>query len=82
MSKYEDAIVLKRSSLMMLPNNDVDSLNINMLSKLIGVSRKRVYNTMNRLSSGDEGSSLLKLTTRYNLVTTITLEIKDIITIF
>ena len=38
MSKYEDDLVLKRSSLMMLLN--VHNLNISMLSKLIGVNRK------------------------------------------
>ena len=40
MSKSEDDIVLKRSSLMMLLNSDVDNLNINMLSKVIGVCKK------------------------------------------
>ena len=44
MSKYEDDLVLKRSSLMMLLNSDVDDLNIGVLSKVIGVSRKTVYN--------------------------------------
>ena len=62
---------------MMLLNSDVDNLNIRgMLSKLIDISRKSVYNTMNRLSSGGERSSLLKS------VTPITLEIKDIIIVF
>ena len=82
MSKSEDDLVLKRSSLMMLLNSDVDDLNISVLSKVIGVSRKTVYNTINRLISGGEGSSLLKLTTRCKPVTPITHEIKDIITIF
>ena len=36
MSKFEDDLVLKRSSLMVLLNRDVDNLNINMLSKVIG----------------------------------------------
>ena len=40
MSKLEDDLVLKRSSLMMLLNSDVDDLNINMLSKVIGVVEK------------------------------------------
>ena len=67
---------------MMLLNRDVDDLNICVLSKVIGVSRKSVYKTMNRLISGGEGSSLLKLTRRFKPVTPITPEIKDIITIF
>ena len=82
MSKSEDDLVLKRSSLMMLLNSDVDDLNISVLSKVIGVSRKTVYNTLNRLISSGERSSLLKLTTRCKPVTPITSEIKDIITIF
>ena len=56
----------------MLLNSDVDDLNISVLSKVIGVSRKSVYNTINRLISGGEGSSLLKLTTRCKPVTPIT----------
>ena len=67
---------------MMLLNNDVDDFNISVLCKVIGVSRKSMYNTINRLISGGEGSSLLKLTTRYKPMTPITSEIKDIITIF
>ena len=67
---------------MVLLNSDVDDLNISVLSKVIGVSRKSVYNTINRLITCGEGSSLLKLTTRCELVTPITSEIKDIITIF
>ena len=82
MSKSEDDLVLKRSSLMMMLNIDVDDLNISVLSKVIGFSRKSVYNTINRLILGGEGSSLLKLTTRCKPVTPITSEIKDIITIF
>ena len=39
---------------MMFLNSDVDDLNINVLSKVIGVSRKSVYNTINRLISGGE----------------------------
>ena len=38
----------------MLLNSDVENLNINMLSKLIGISRKSGHYTMNHLSSGDE----------------------------
>ena len=72
MRKSEDDLVLKRSSLIMLLNSDVDDLNIIMLSKVIGVSRKSVYNTMNRLILGGEESSLLKLTTRCKLVPPIT----------
>ena len=52
MSKSEDDLILKRSSLMMLLNSDVDNPNISVLSKLIGVCRKNVYNIMNRLSLG------------------------------
>ena len=58
MTKSEDDLFLKRSSLMMLLNSDVDDLNISVLSKVIGVSRKSVYNTINRLISRGEGSSL------------------------
>ena len=47
MSRSEDDLVLKMSNLMMLLNQDVDDLNINVLSKVIGVSRKSGYNTMN-----------------------------------
>ena len=82
MSKSKDELVLKRSSLMMLLNSYVDDLNISMLSKVISVSRKSVYNTINWLILGGEGSNLLKLTTRCKPVTPITSEIKDIITIF
>ena len=41
-----------------------------------------MYNTINRLISSGEGRSLTKLTTRFKPMTTITSEIKDIITIF
>ena len=57
MSKLAIDLVLKRSSLIMLLNSDVDNLKISVLSKVIGVSRKTVYNTINRLISGGEGSS-------------------------
>ena len=40
MSKFEDDLVLKRSSPMMLLNSDVDNLNINMLSKLLVLVQK------------------------------------------
>ena len=53
-----------------------------MLSKVIGASRKTVYNTMNMIISSCEGTSLLKLTTRCKLITPITSEIKNIIAIF
>ena len=82
MSRSEDDLVLKRSSLMMLLNSDVDDINISELSKVIGVSRKTVYNTMNRIISSGEGTSLLKLTTRCKPMTPITFEIKDVITMF
>ena len=82
MSKLEDDLVLKSSSLMMLLNSDVNDLNISVLSKVVCVSRKSVYNTINCLISGGEGSSLLKLMTRCKHVTPITSEIKDIITMF
>ena len=72
MRKSEDDVVLKRSSLMMLLNSDVDNLNISVLSKVVGVSRKTVYNTINRLILGGEGSSLLKLTTICKPVISIT----------
>ena len=57
-------------------------ITLHSLHKVIGVSRKNVYNTLNRLILGGEGSSLLKLSTICKLVTPITLEIKDIIAIF
>ena len=79
MRKSEYDLVLKRSSLMMLLHSDVNSLNINMLSKLIDASRKSMYNIMNHLTSGGEGSTLLKLTTRCTPMTPITSEIKNII---
>ena len=69
MSKSEDDLVLERSSLMMLFNSDVDDLNMSVLSKVIGLSSKSVYNTINHLISGGEGSSLLKLTARCKPVT-------------
>ena len=81
MSRSEDDLVLKRFSLMMLLNSDVYNLTINVLSKVLGVSRKSVYNTMNRIISSREGASLLKLTRRCKLVKPITSEIKDIVTI-
>ena len=49
MSKSKDDIVFKRPSLIMLLNSDVDDLNISVLSKVIGVSRKSVYNTINHV---------------------------------
>ena len=58
MSRSEDDIVLKRFSLMVLLNIDVDDLNINVLSKVIGVSRKSVYNTMKQLILGGEVSKM------------------------
>ena len=82
MSMSDDDLVLKWSSLMMLLNSDVDDLNISLISKVVGVSRKSVYNTVNKLISGGEGSSLLKLTTRCKPMTPITLEIKELVTIF
>ena len=36
---------------MMFLNSDVEDLNISVLSKVIGVSRKTVYNTINCLIS-------------------------------
>ena len=51
-------------------------------AKVIGFSRKSVYNTINRLISGGQGSSLIQLTTRCKPMTPITSEIKDIIIIF
>ena len=82
MNRSEDDLVLKRSSLMMLLNSDVDDINISELSKVIGVSRKTVYNTLNRIISSGEGTSLLKLTTRCKPMTPITSEIKDVIIMF
>ena len=82
MSRSEDDLVLKRSSLMMLLNSDVDDINISVLSKVIGVSRKSVYNTLNRIVSSGDRTSLLKLTRRCKLMTPITSKIKDITTIF
>ena len=41
MNRSEDDLVLKRSTLMMLLNSDVDDINISELSKVIGASRKQ-----------------------------------------
>ena len=82
MSKSKDDRNLKRTWLMMILNSVVHKLNMSIVSKTIGVTRQSIYNTMNRLSSGDEGNSLLKLTIRYKPMMPITLEFKDTITIF
>ena len=43
MAKSKGDIMIKRSSLMMILNSDVEKLNINMLFKMISVSKENVY---------------------------------------
>ena len=86
MSRSEDDLMLKRSSLMMILNSEMlasdQQFNISSLSRTMGVSRKTVYDTISRLSSIDGGSSILRMTTRCKPTTTITAEIKETIGIF
>ena len=86
MSRSEDDLMLKRSSLMMILNNEMfasdEHLNISSISRTMGVSRKTVYATISRLSSIEAGSSILRMTTRCKPTTVVTTEIKETITVF
>ena len=86
MKKKNDELVLKRSSLMMILKGDIDNplqeMNISELAKLLGVTRKVLYATINRLSIVEQGTSLLKMTMKSRPYNHVTTEVKELINLF